>query len=539
MKLGTKLIAAFLSVAMIAGLVGGFGIVNLKRIDAADTFMYEKATVPLGELLTIVNMAYSTRTLLYLKSLGYIEQGALTKGMAEGEARLREATAAYSTTYLDSSDKASFEGFLAAYDQLVAERTRIVALFGSGDKAQALSALNGPFAERWAAAGSKLTEITNANLKAAAGVSADNTRLAGSATILMLAAVAFGVLLAILIGLLLTRSITKAVGGEPAEIARMAATIAAGDLTGTADTTTASEGSIRGSLLSMSAKLGAIVAEVKTAVDQVAKGSEEISSTSQQLSQGSTEQAANAEEVSSSIEEMSATIKQNTDNSTATEGISKRAAADAEEGAKVVIDAIAAMEGIVAKIGIVDEIARQTNLLALNAAIEAARAGEAGKGFAVVASEVRKLAERSQTAAGEITNLSKATVERASKAGAIIRQIAPDVGKTACLIQEIASASREQALGSEQIEKAMSQLDSVIQQNASASEELAAMAEELSGQAVQLTTTMSFFKLAGPSVETEAPKSARLRGQLGAARRREAVGLVAQAMGTDPDFVEY
>ncbi len=195
--------------------------------------------------------------------------------------------------------------------------------------------------------------------------------------------------------------------------------------------------------------------------------------------------------MSSSLEEISATIKQNTDNSVTTEQISRKAAAD--EGGKAVMAAVTAINAIAKKVVIIDEIARQTKLLALNAAIEAAWAGEAGKGFAVVASEVRKLAERSQQAAGEITELTGDTVETASKAGDLIQKIVPDIKKTAELVQEIAAASREQSSGAEQISLAMTQLDNVIQQNASASEELASMAEELTGQSEQLVEAMGFF----------------------------------------------
>ena len=173
---------------------------------------------------------------------------------------------------------------------------------------------------------------------------------------------------------------------------------------------------------------------------------------------------------------------------------------DAGEGGTAVSQAVGAMKEIANRIDIINDIARQTNLLALNAAIEAARAGEAGKGFAVVASEVRKLAERSQRAAEEITQLTTATVGSANLAGEIIGRIVPDIKKTADLVQEITAASQEQTTGTEQIGKALIQLDTIIQQNASASEEMASMAEELSGQASQLSQTMSFFKLSSTAL---------------------------------------
>jgi methyl-accepting chemotaxis protein len=155
------------------------------------------------------------------------------------------------------------------------------------------------------------------------------------------------------------------------------------------------------------------------------------------------------------------------------------------------------MKEIAGKISIIEEIARQTNLLALNAAIEAARAGEHGKGFAVVASEVRKLAERSQTAAGEINKLSASSVQIAEKAGEMLARIVPDIQKTADLVQEITAASNEQSSGANQINKAIQQLDQVVQQNAAASEEMASTSAELLGQAEQLQNTIAFFRIDG------------------------------------------
>ena len=155
------------------------------------------------------------------------------------------------------------------------------------------------------------------------------------------------------------------------------------------------------------------------------------------------------------------------------------------------------MKEIAGKISIIEEIARQTDLLALNAAVEAARAGEHGRGFAVVAAEVRKLAERSQSAASEITQLSRSSTSVAERAGELLGRLVPDIQRTADLVQEINAASQEQSTGSAQVNKALQQLDQVIQHNASAAEELASTSEELSAQAEQLQASVSFFRLEG------------------------------------------
>ena len=243
----------------------------------------------------------------------------------------------------------------------------------------------------------------------------------------------------------------------------------------------------------MVAKLKDVINNVKLSIENVASGAQAMSASSEEMSQGASEQAAAAEEASSSVEQMTANIRQNADNAMQTEKIAIQASGDAKAGGQSVNETVSAMKEIAGKIMIIEEISRQTNLLALNAAIEAARAGEHGKGFAVVAAEVRKLAERSQKAAGEINELSTNSVEVAEKAGTVLGALVPNIQKTAELVQEIAASSREQDAGADQISKSIQQLDAVIQQNASASEEMASTSEELSGQSEQLAEMIAFF----------------------------------------------
>jgi methyl-accepting chemotaxis protein len=319
-------------------------------------------------------------------------------------------------------------------------------------------------------------------------IEAFTARTAAVLVTLLLAAV----VLSAIVSLFTTRSIVAPL----IEAVAVSNKLANGDLTISIEAGGRDEtGMLLGAMKNMVQKLTIVVADVKNAAENVASGSQQLSSGAEQMSQGTTEQAASAEEASSSVEEMNATIRQNADNAQQTEKIALKSSADANESGKAVTEAVAAMKNIAEKIAIIEEIARQTNLLALNAAIEAARAGEHGKGFAVVAAEVRKLAERSQTAAAEISHLSVTSVDVAEKAGRMLSKLVPDIKKTSELVQEISAASTEQTAGADQINSAIQQLNQVIQQNAGAAEEMASTAEELSSQARQLQAAVDFFKV--------------------------------------------
>ncbi|MEA3182234.1 MAG: methyl-accepting chemotaxis protein [Gammaproteobacteria bacterium] len=338
--------------------------------------------------------------------------------------------------------------------------------------------------------------------------------------------------------------LTETTGSSIEDVKRMMRALSEGDLTMTIDK------EYQGSFGEMKAyandtvfKLSAIISEVNTAAQALTSAAEQVAATSQSLSQGASEQAASVEQTSASMEQMTASISQNTDNAKVTDTMASKAAGEAAEGGEAVKATVTAMKQIAQKITIIDDIAYQTNLLALNAAIEAARAGEHGKGFAVVAAEVRKLAERSQIAAQEISTVATGSVELAEKAGDLLDHIVPSIRKTSDLVQEISAASQEQSTGVSQINSAVTQLSQTTQQAAAASEELSATAEEMNGHAGQLTQTMGFFKIERPSAAAAA--TARTAGAAGTRKPRAALrvagntALQAQAQPDESEFTRF
>ncbi|MDD2852302.1 MAG: methyl-accepting chemotaxis protein [Desulfuromonadaceae bacterium] len=505
MKVGTKLylLTGFMSFLLVT--IGILGLTTAKHADDSLDTVYKDRVVPLEQLKMIADMyAVNIVDTSHKVRNGNLNWAEGRKNVDQALKAVKEKWEAYLATTLVAEEKKLVDEItplMKSADVAVEKLKGLLQKEDAGGLAQfTISELYpaiDPVSDRF----SQLVEV---QLKVAKSEYEKSSAEFDRNRIISIGVIAAGILFSLLIATLIIRNLVKQLGGEPSHIAEIAEKIAAGDLTVSLDSGKQQDTGVFAAMKGMVEKLRVVVGDVMSATDNVSSGSQQLSATAQQMSQGATEQAASAEEVSSSMEQMASSIRQNTDNALQTEKISVKSSVDAKDGGKAVIETVVAMKEIAAKISIVEEIARQTNLLALNAAIEAARAGEHGKGFAVVASEVRKLAERSQSAAGEISGLSSRSVAIAEQAGEMLTRMVPDIQKTAELVLEITASSKEQDSGAEQINKAIQQLDSVIQQNASASEEMASTSEELASQADQLKDTISFFRIDSSGSRQEA-----------------------------------
>jgi methyl-accepting chemotaxis protein len=321
------------------------------------------------------------------------------------------------------------------------------------------------------------------------------------------ATVLAGILL--FVGLLITRSLLRQLGGEPDVATDITQRIAQGDLTVDIVLKSNDQSSLLHAIKSMRDSLSTIVGEVRTGSEGVATASAEIAQGNHDLSARTESQASALEETAASMEQLGATVKQNADNARQANQLAQSASTVAVRGGEVVAKVVDTMKGINDSsrkisdiISVIDGIAFQTNILALNAAVEAARAGEQGRGFAVVASEVRSLAGRSADAAKEIKSLITASVDRVEQGSALVDQagvtmteVVTSIRRVTDIMGEISAASSEQSAGVSQVGEAVTQMDQVTQQNAALVEEMAAAASSLKSQAQELVTTVAVFKL--------------------------------------------
>jgi methyl-accepting chemotaxis protein len=293
---------------------------------------------------------------------------------------------------------------------------------------------------------------------------------------------------------LLAASVASPVRALNAQLSAMAR--GRGDLTRRLRSSTRSElGEMAEHFNSFVAELDRILAESRSIAASLRDSSRALSASAATLSQGTSEQAAMAEETSATLQEMTASIESNAQNARQMRTLALDGAAGVEQSGKTVEETQRSMRRVAKMIELVDLIARQTNLLSLNASIEAARAGAQGRGFAVVADEIRRLAEHSEEAVREIGGIARESIDAAERSGQQLVELVPAIRRTADVVEEVASASEEQAASVGHINSAMFRADSVIQRNAASAEEIAATAHELARQAEELDRLIGFFKL--------------------------------------------
>jgi methyl-accepting chemotaxis protein len=508
MKIGKKLILSFVTVAILAGVVGLIGIINMKQIDSEYSNLYKEYGIAVGDMgkagMTFQENRVLLRNLLIIKDSK--QRDDYTRDLRLQDKSIEENFAKFEKSINSDATRNKFDTMIKAFEDYKGNRDQAIGLIERNEIEQATTVIFGEGSQNSLEVEQGIMELFST--KETNGVNKQNELSQTTETTLatMVGIVILAMLVALFFGFFISRMISNPVR----KLLASAEHIADGNLNVEIEVSSKDEiGELAGAFKRMSDNLNEVMNNIRVATEQVASGAKQVSESSISLSEGATEQASSVEQLTASLEEISAQTRQNADNANQANNLVESTKENAVQGNSQMKEMLQAMsdinkssESISKIIKVIDEIAFQTNILALNAAVEAARAGQHGKGFAVVAEEVRNLAARSANAAKETTEMIEGSVKKvsdgtkiANETASALQMIVEDVAKVAHLVNDIAIASNEQASGINQINQGVMQVSQVIQANSATSEEGAAASEELSSQAVLLREQVSRFQL--------------------------------------------
>jgi methyl-accepting chemotaxis protein len=530
MKVGTKLIAGFTCVSILGAIVAGIGIVSMARINGLADSMYKEDLMGLSYIKEAnINLIYAGRSRnSFLLATSAQERAGHRADITKYLATVDDYLAKSRPLFITPEGQKLLDDYVAPSQ----EYKRRLALALDRAESEPLAQRSDELNQMLVAARTQanviddmMTAMTVLKEQRASAKAQDTSALYHGSLTLMIGLVVGSLGAGLALGVLITRTLTRQLGGEPAYAADVAGKIAGGDLTVDVDLRHNDQDSVLFAMKTMRDSLGGIVGQVRAGTDTIATASSQIASGTMDLSSRTEEQAGALEETASSMEELTSTVKQNADHANTANKLARSASEVALKGGAMVDEVIGTMSEINASstkmadiISVIDGIAFQTNILALNAAVEAARAGEQGRGFAVVASEVRNLAQRSAAAAKEIKQLIEDSVSRVDagarqvdQAGVTMREIVASIQRVTDIMADIQAASSEQSTGIEQINQAIVQMDQVTQQNAALVEQSAAASESMQEQAKKLSDVVSVFRLDRQHAAIAAPATAAPR----------------------------